>query len=111
MNCWLVFIEDCSRPCNCVSEHPLVLNSNPGINKDDNVIIVDEETRVPCCMATVNNIKFSVINNTPRIYIYLKDCKTPSENSMYEIMRVIRSVSYMIKIMNISQNLCGYDID
>ena len=108
MNCWLVFVEDCSRPCNCLSEHPLILNSNPGIIEGDGIIIVDEEARIPCCVATVDRVKFSKVNEELKIYTYLRDCSVPNEINMNEIMRIIRSmssVSFIIKVININQRL------
>ncbi|ADN50856.1 hypothetical protein Vdis_1470 [Vulcanisaeta distributa DSM 14429] len=106
MNCWLVLIGDCSRPCNCTSEHPLVLSSNPGITKDDGIVIVDEGTRIPCCIAIVNDVKFLKMNEEIRIYVYLKDCDVPSEDNINRIMKIIRSLGYTIKITSIDQSLC-----
>ncbi len=106
MNCWLIFASDCSRPCNCLSEHPLVLNSNPGILEGDNVIITDEDARIPCCVATVSNIRSFKINEEPRIYVYLKNCGIPNENKMDKVIKVIRSVSLSIKVMNVDVDLC-----
>ncbi|GAB6944876.1 hypothetical protein [Vulcanisaeta sp. JCM 14467] len=106
MNCWLVFVEDCSRPCNCLSEHPLILSSNPGIAEGDYVIIVDKEMRTPCCIAVINNVKSSKINGELRVYAYLKDCDIPIGDLMNRIMKVIRSVGY-VKIMNVNQYLCA----
>ncbi|ADY00358.1 hypothetical protein VMUT_0142 [Vulcanisaeta moutnovskia 768-28] len=107
MDCWLVFVRDCSRPCNCLSEHPLALSSNPGIAENDNVIIIDEEIVIPCCIATVNKIKTSQINNTSRVYIYLKNCSALNEYNMNKVMRVIRSMNPVITVINIDQSLCA----
>ncbi|GAB6946344.1 hypothetical protein JCM16161A_04740 [Vulcanisaeta sp. JCM 16161] len=106
MNCWLILVRDCSRPCNCSSEHPLVLSSNPGIVENDNVIIIDEETRIPCCIAAVNKIKVSQINDTLRVHIYLKDCGVLNEYTMNRIMSIIRSMNPIITAINIDQSLC-----
>ncbi|WP_054854417.1 hypothetical protein [Vulcanisaeta distributa] len=69
------------------------MNSNPGIINGDSVIIVDEETRTPCCVATASNIRSSKVDEGSRVYIYLKDCGILNENTMDVIARIIRSMT------------------
>ena len=110
MNCWLVFVEDCSRPCSCLSEHPLILNSNPGIIEGDALVIVEEDVRLPCCIAKVNSIKSLSVGEGLRVYIYLRDCEPPSEDMMNEIMKALKSINFMnlimvSKVVNINQKI------
>ncbi len=57
-------------------------------------------------MAIANNIKSSEINRESRVYIYLKNCDVLSGDAMDRIMRIIRSMNFVIKNINIDKSLC-----
>ncbi len=82
------------------------MNSNPGIINGDSIIIADEETRTPCCVAMASNIRSFKVDEESRMYIYLKDCGTLNENTMNVITKIIRSITSIVKIVNANQNLC-----
>ncbi|GGI72668.1 hypothetical protein [Vulcanisaeta souniana] len=75
--------------------------------ENDYVIIIDEEARIPCCMATINRIRVSQVNGKTRVYIYLMHCDVLNEATMNRVMRIMRSVDPIITIINANQDLCG----
>jgi len=105
MNCWLSITRDCAEPCRCSSQHPLMLSLNPGIESGD-IIIIAEETGVPCCIAVVHGINSPSEN---RVYVYLSDCKDPnilSESSRTMVVRIAKSTNLVKSIINIDLKLC-----
>ena len=99
MNCWLSITRDCTRPCNCSNQHPLTLNSNPGIEDGDTVIIT-EESGVPCCIATVRGVTTSYTGyGELRIYVYLRDCRDPG----LLIDKLKGIITRIAKIMNLTE--------